>query len=77
MATTNTPTKGRTVRPELDPYLGPADVAEVLGMHRTQAWRLMSARTIPGVVDLSTNGERATLRVRRSDLAAWIDSRAL
>lgn len=91
MTTTKTPTVGHTrgangSPPPPDPdevaepgdvYLAAADVADVLGVHRTQAWRLMSSGTIPGVVDLSAGGERATLRIRRSALMAWIDSRAL
>lgn len=91
MTTTKTPTVGHTrgatgSPPPPDPdevaepgdvYLSPADVAEVLGTHRSHAWRLMSGGTMPGVVDLSAGGERATLRIRRSALTAWLDSRAL
>jgi predicted DNA-binding transcriptional regulator AlpA len=60
-----------------DPYLAPAEVARFLGVSRQHAGNLMRNGTIPDVVDLSTAGERATLRVRRSVLAAWVNTRAL
>lgn len=76
MATTNTPTVERTSA-DHDPYMAPAEVAYVLGITREYAGRLMRTGVIPGVVDLATGGVRATLRVRRSALHAWLDTRAL
>lgn len=79
MTSTKTPVVGgerHTVDPDLD-YLSPADVGRVLRVTREYAGRLMRAGTIPGVVDLASRGERARLRVSRSDLQAWVDSRAL
>lgn len=76
MTHTTTPTRGDT-ETELDPHLTPTEVGVVMGVSRTYAARLMREGVIPGVVDLSDGGERATLRIRRSALAAWIDSRAL
>jgi len=76
MPHTPTPTRGGTTD-TLDPYMAPTEVAEVLSVSREYAGRLMRTGVIPDVVDLSSAGERATLRVRRSALRAWIASRAL
>lgn len=75
MTRTTAPTRGDTDT-ELDPYLSSTEVALELSISRGHAARLMREGVIPGVVDLSTRG-RATLRIRRSALMAWIDSRAL
>lgn len=81
MSTTNTRTRGANVAPSddgtPDVYLSAREVGLVLGCSRVQAWRLMTTGVIPGVVDLSANGERATPRISRSALQAWVDTRAL
>lgn len=85
MTTTKTRTGAATLAPPVDvpeddgadPYLAATDVADLLGIHRSHAWRLMSTGVIPEVLDLSSGGERAALRVRASDLDAWLTSRHL
>lgn len=76
MTSTKTRTVGGSQAPH-DHYLAPAEVARVLDITREYAGRLMRTGAIPGVVDLSSGGRRALLRVRRSDLQTWVDSRAL
>lgn len=78
MTNTRTPTVGGQTTTDDDTYLGAAEVAQVLGVSRPHASRLMHAGVIPGVVDIGTGrGERASLRVLRSDLMAWAKTRAL
>lgn len=59
-----------------DPWMSPTDIAAELSVSREYAGRLLHTGEIPGVVNTGS-GERARLRVRRSDLLAWLDTRAV
>lgn len=51
--------------------LRPAEVAKTLGVHRCTLWRWIQDDAFPRPVKLGRNA----IGFRRSDIAAWVDSR--
>ena len=63
---------------DLDTRIGSIGIAVWLGTSRTSAWRLMRSGAFGNPEDIAPEGaRRAQLRVRRSGVQAWLDSRQL
>jgi predicted DNA-binding transcriptional regulator AlpA len=66
------------VMTEPDPLVGVAYIAHATGLHRTGIYRLLREGTFGPPVDVASVGSsRASWRVHRSGVDAWIKSRTL